>query len=211
MALTFKNFTDVPPGMYWFLTETGQRVPPSEQGYYGFNDLEEAVARHYRANAKVVPNDLRQRIIDQMCQHLPDGWCRDGNRLISYGVNFQNEFNRVLQGTTTLVDWFLHGRQRVEQSEANTRAATCATCIFNQPVVGCTSCNLKTVQALVSQVAGGRTTPHDAALHACQICGCDLKAKVHLPLEVLQRHIPEKQASQYPPAHDAFPGCWLRK
>lgn len=210
MAITFKNFTETPPGLYWYrVPDTGQRIPPTD-GFYAFNDLEEAVAKHYRANAKVVPSDLRQQLIDQMCQHLPDGWCRDGNRILSLGVSLQNEFNRILQGTTTLVSWWLTGRQKVEPAEAERRASICSKCVFNQPIVGCSACNSNALQGLVNQVVGSHPTTVDATLNACQICGCSLRAKVWLPLDLLVKHMPEAQRAQFPPAHNSFPGCWLR-
>lgn len=208
MSLEVRNYTETPPGLWRYrVPETGIWV----KDFYAYNDLEAEVLRHYKANGKGAPSGLRQSIIDQMCQQLPEGWCHDGNRWLAIGQRFAAEFQRVLTGTTTLVDWWINaGRQRVSQEEADRRAEICSTCIFNQLPQGCTACNGKALRDLANQIVGGSATAFDSTLQACQICGCELRAKVWLPLDVLQRHIPAAQLAQFPPPNGAYKGCWLR-
>lgn len=208
MSATINNWNTTPPGMWRFkVAQTGHWL----RDFYAYNDLEDAARAYYKANALPFPSDFRQQLVDQMCDTLPPGWCKNGGRLADVGAAFSHEFQRVLQGTATLVNWFLAGREKVPSVEAERRAIICATCIFNRAPQGCTACNVGAVTKLVQQVVGGVPTSQDAKLLACQICGCDLKAKVWLPLAVLQRHIPAKQQEQFPPAYRGFAGCWLRE
>lgn len=207
------------PGLYRYRIE-GIKDPEVAmvKGYYAYNDLEAETIRRLKANHLPVPTDLRQRIIDQLCATLPEGWCSDGSMLSRLGANISHEFFRVVQGTTTLFDWYVSdGRKKVPIQEANRRAAICTgssgattPCAFNSPPAGCTNCNKGALSAITQKIVSGQPTVHDASLTSCAICGCDLKAKVHLPLATLQRNLTASQLSQFPPAHSGFPGCWLR-
>lgn len=214
MGCTIRNMNETPPGRWRHRIEgiAGPQAWVSE--FYAYNDLEEEVVKRYRANGKEVPSDLRQRIIDQMCQQLPDNWCQCGDRT-QYSMWFRNavhEFARVFQGTATLVDWFVAGnREKVSPDVAEYRADRCSTCVFNQPPQGCTTCNQKSLRSKVNEIVGGSATKYDLALNACAICGCELKAKIWLPKEILLRHMSEQQIAQLPPAHNGFKGCWLKE
>lgn len=213
MSITIKNYHETPPGQWRYrIPDIADARVAFVSGFNSYDELEKEVTNRYRANAKTVPADLRQQIVEQMCQQLPEGWCRDGTRRLGVGARLLAEFTRVLQGTTTLLNWWIEGhREKVPLDEATRRAGVCSRCTFNQPAQGCTTCNLPALQALVRQVVGGIPTPLDGALQSCTICGCDLKAKVHLPLAVLQKHLSAEQVAQFPPAHNDWPGCWLRK
>lgn len=206
------NPTMTPPGLYRYRIEgiTNPEVA-LVKGYYGYNDLEAEVIKRLKSNHLPVPPDLRQKIIDQLCASLPAGWCSDGSMLSRLGANISHEFARVLQGTATLVDWWVSdGRARVPLDEADRRASICAGCEFNAPPAGCTNCNKGAIANITQKIVGGQPTKHDAALQACSVCGCDLKAKVHLKLETLQRHMSKAQLAQLPPARNGKQACWLR-
>jgi hypothetical protein len=115
-------------------------------------------------------------------------------------------------GTTVLADWVLsEGGKRVDDSEAIRRGEICKRCVFNQPPIGCSSCNIAALNKIVEKFLGGQSLPIDNQLESCQICACHLRVKVRVPMEVLKRHIKPEQMLQFPPAHESFPGCWLRE
>lgn len=70
---------------------------------------------------------------------------------------------------------------------------------MNTFVSGCSACH-----KVVSEVVGTKKTRYDYALNSCAVCKCVLKAKVHFPLETLDRET-KKLQSLYP-EH-----CWLKK
>lgn len=209
---TILNWNMTPPGLWRYRIE-GIKDPEAAmvKGYYAYNDLEAEVIRRLNSNHLPVPPDLRQSIVDQLCATLPEGWCSDGSILSRLGATVSHEFARVLQGTTTLLDWWIgDNRAKVSPVEADRRASICSGCSFNAPVAGCTNCNKGAISSLAQKIVGGQPTAHDASLAACAICGCDLKAKVWIPMATLQRHLTASQLAQFPPAHNGFPGCWLR-
>lgn len=206
------NWNMTPPGLWRFRIE-GIKDPEVAmvKGYYGYNDLEAEVIRRLKANHLPIPTDLRQRIVDQLCATLPDGWCSDGSMLSRLGSSVSHEFARVLQGTSTLIDWFVSdNRAKVSLEEANRRASICVGCDFNAPVAGCASCQKASLNTLVNKIVGGQPTSYDASLHSCAVCGCELRAKLWIGLETLQRNMSKAQLAQLPPAHNGFQGCWLR-
>ena len=210
MALTLNNPSMTPPGLFRYrVPETGHFL----KDFYAWNDLEEAVVKHYKANHLPVPSDLRDRIIEQLCQQLSPEWCRDSKGgFVGFMRNLVHEFQRVVMGTTTLVDWAISsGAKRVDDSEVLRRGEICNRCTFNQPPIGCNSCNVSALNKIVEKFVGGQHLPIDSQLEACMICSCNLKVKTRIPMEVLKRHITQEQMLQFPPAHEAFVGCWLRE
>jgi hypothetical protein len=96
--------------------------------------------------------------------------------------------------------WVASGGKTVDQVEANRRATICESCPANQRVKenekgpGC--CGGKWVSvvkdvpravaaALTWPMVKNKTTPSDAKLYTCTPCGCPLRTKVWVPLEVL--------------------------
>lgn len=88
----------------------------------------------------------------------------------------------------------------VSQEEANARASICAACPMNVSVSGCAAC--RRLGRLVTQLVGQRSTPHDGALQACKVCGCDNKAQVHLTAPILVQGITPQMEFPEP--------CWKR-
>lgn len=212
MPVTINNWNMTPPGLWRYrIPEIADATVAWVKGFYAYNDLEAEIHRRYKANGIGVPADLRQLIVEQLCQTLPEGWCNDGSLLSKIGTAISREFNRVVQGTTTLLDWWVSsGRRKVPLEEANRRAAICATCVFNAEPAGCTNCNKGVLPNLAKAIVGGEPTAYENSLQSCFVCGCALSAKVHLPLDVLKAHIKPAQLAQFPPPHPGFAGCWLR-
>lgn len=197
MAVKLLQPGTIPPGGYRFV----ERGTNFEVKAHSFTQLVRAVAAHKRANNLPVTGQLDQEIQEQLCSHLPPGWCEYNDPFWNPGRGGSLNFNDVVLGTKILVDWFLSGKKRVEKSEADRRASICSGCPQNQLPIGCNSCNLNVLRGVVESIVGGKITTHDHLLNACGICGCSLKAKVWLPLELLKKHEPEGR--QYPD------WCWL--
>lgn len=120
-------------------------------------------------------------------------------------------FNTVQSFVQFLLNHYLQGGALVDQNTANLRAAICAGCHNNKPTSeikkgGCSSCNkmggviLNTIRGKI--IKGNKTTS-DPKLLACALCGCDLKIKVWIPLEVLGQT--KEEANAWP----SF--CWRKK
>ena len=212
MSVELKNPNECPPGQFRYRIPELQGEVAWVKGYWNYNDLEKEVLRRYKANSITAPSDLRNQIMTQLCEQLPPDRCTDTDRIRSWGRDLARAFDRVMQGTSTLLDWLVRGnREQVPDEEASRRAAICATCIFNADPEGCSQCNMKALRSLADAIVGGNRQPWDAQLKSCGICGCTLSAKVRLPLDVLRRHLKPEQLTQLPPAYPGFAGCWLRE
>lgn len=88
------------------------------------------------------------------------------------------------------------GGELVEQDEADRRAQICLKCPSNVPIRGCMGCSGLIPKLL--KLTKGASTEYDKELKGCGVCGCQLKAKVHLPTE-----LSEDDDLEFP-AH-----CWL--
>lgn len=198
MSLHLDNTQIVPPGGFRYKdTSTGVTVTgPS------YKDWVKAVKAHKTANNIPFTSRLEEEMQEQLCQQLPIGWCvRDGMPFDS-GVVSGLTFDKIMTGTATLGDWLLNGGKKVAKDEAQRRANVCGSCPFNQQPQGCSSCNQGKLLGLVNRIVGGEKLQGDDRLHACTLCGCSLKAKVWLEIEVLQRHTGGVNFPEW---------CWLKK
>lgn len=204
MIATLPNHVTAPPGSWRY------KVPETNQTFSGPSEhsLITQLQAHYRANGYPVPtsDDLRPRIEAFICAAVPD-YCT-GNEPARFVDGFS--FHTVIQGTRTFAVWLLKSllkgsRQYVPQEQANTRAAICQICSFNEQPDGCSGCNSGTLKTVVQVIVGSRSTPSDDSLKACRICNCLIKAKVHLPHSVLYDNMTTKQ-KELLPGH-----CWLVK
>ena len=193
----------IPGGFRFFAEETGKWIPPHGH-VVSYRDLISLIKHHYQANNIPIGSQFEERIQDQLCATLDGDWCLEGGYPVAKSGGFGTLFHQVLQGTRTLVSWKLkHGGKLVEKTEADRRASICIRCPMNQPAVGCSSCNMEALRQSVILVVGGAQTAYDSQLKTCYSCGCELKAKVHLPLKCLQDEMSPEQKARLPDF------CWL--
>jgi hypothetical protein len=154
-------------------------------------------AAHCQANNYDIP-DLAERMEEQLCKTLPPGWCNydDPNRARPSTVMHWDD---VLRGTKQMATWVAGGMQYASQEESERRALICSRCYLNVYVSGCAACH-----ALVETVVKDVKTKSDAHLKACAVCKCLLRAKVHFPMEVLDKE--NARVQELYPEH-----CWLNK
>jgi hypothetical protein len=187
---------DVPPGGYrFFQAETQQVVRGS-----CWDELLKAVRNHRRANNLPIGIQFEQEIREQLCSQLPPGWCvnEDPNH-VERRRNGNLGFNELLAATKALIRFKAAGSEKVSAEEAERRANICATCYENGDVPGCTPCNSPALGSLVESIVGATPTLNDARLKSCAVCGCHLKAKVHVPLQFL-----DTTSYDYPD------WCWMK-
>lgn len=90
------------------------------------------------------------------------------------------------------------GGQLVDKETATKRAEVCKECPRNVPIRGCMGCSGLIPKLL--KLTKGASTEHDKELKGCSVCGCQLKAKVHLPAEMNQ-----DEGIEFPD------WCWISK
>lgn len=120
-------------------------------------------------------------------------------------------FNTVQSFAQFLLNWALTGGKLVDQNTANIRAAICAGCFNNKPTNeikkgGCSSCNKMggiVLNSIRDKIISGKKTTSEGKLLACALCGCDLRIKVWVPLQVLGQT--KEEANAWP----TF--CWRKK
>lgn len=114
----------------------------------------------------------------------------------------------VVRGTQVLLAFKMAGSPLVSQAEANRRAAICQRCPMNLMwTQGCSVCSK--MEDVVRSVVGGARTEHDQQLFSCNICGCSLKAAVHVPNDILNKANNAEMNRAFELASEAF-SCWHR-
>lgn len=159
----------------------------------------EQAEKHFRCNDRAIPPDLGEQMQEQLCLTLPPGWCNYDDPARPR-VTTQLDWNDVLRGASRFSDLLAGGVQLVDKAEAERRALICSRCYLNVQMSGCSGCQAA-VQALSHLFPA---TKYDFALRSCAACHCNLRAKVHFPMEILDKET--LQVQQLYPEH-----CWLRK
>jgi hypothetical protein len=197
--------SEVPPGGYRFTCpETGYKIEKE----CTLDGLLGRVASHYVANEIPLPDDWKEKVVDQLCHQLPPGWCvYEGTP--TEGVTPDLSAERVLKGIKSLAAMFvtvLKGESPfVDQNTANERAKICSRCYYNMETPYCGGCGVgNEIRELVSNVKGGRTTPYDHHLKACGMCGCKNEAIVHVNRNLLLSGEKSETTTARPD------WCWLK-
>jgi hypothetical protein len=151
---------------------------------------------HLTANERPVPDDLEEKMQDQLCRTLPPGWCmfdEPGRPRPSVFLNW----NDVTNGLKVFARWIAGGCGYVTQEEADRRALICSRCYLNVNVQGCAGCS-----KAVEEVVRNKSSKYDFALRTCAVCKCFLRAKVHFPIKTL-----DKESRRVQEMYPDF--CWL--
>jgi hypothetical protein len=167
----------------------------------------EAVIKHRKSN-NLPFTDMEttmKEIEEQLCAQAPPNTCRDAEGQVKM-TGSALTFDTITRGAATLLDFFVkNGRKKVSMEQATERARVCGNCFANKKPEGCTSCASGWLRELANQITGGEDTPHDAVLHSCSYCGCLLRSKIWMPLDVLQAHTPAEEFAALPEF------CWQKK
>lgn len=113
----------------------------------------------------------------------------------------------IRQGGRILKDWLGDGGQPVPVSQAQARADICAKCPHNYK--GHWLWSMATSLAIRAQMDLRRVMAislrDEDELHICEICGCQLKLKVHVPFAHIYRHTADEMFTKYPDF------CWQKQ
>lgn len=201
-SLHLPNLDNAPPGGWsYVIPETGAvfRMEPSLYA------LKHKIRDHYRAAGYEMPGDIDAKIEAYICNKVPQ-YCGAAPRaedLPKDETGLQHGFAYALQCLRTLVSNVAGSGERVTQEQAESRARTCVACPENQKVEGCSTCNIKALQSLVSKIALAGQTSLDGQLESCKICHCNLRAKIWIKHEAIWKNMPDGQKVRLPPT------CWL--
>lgn len=162
-------------------------------------DLLARLRQWYRTKEKEWPGDkeMEARIEDYICQLVPSGFCKGGPS--KPRVPFLSS-SSIRDASRLLISGLKQGRKiLVDKTEADRRALICANCPANLHGI-CTSCMGTEFQSIFrALLTRGASTKYDSVLDTCSVCGCLLKAKVHISLDELAK----LSKKTYPE------NCWL--
>lgn len=193
-----------PPGARWKYTDPANGQPFSEPS------LKQLVIAVGKARAAMLELDTssdidlrpqwQERLIHEMCvQMQPLGLkCENHDENGRSTTVWMGLSDLVRRWNGTKANWEAAGRPFVSPEEAERRASICRSCPENRPITGCFGCG--GFAAEVSAWMGGLKTLKDEHLHTCFVCGCFLRSKVWMPLDVI-----DNQGADFTPVRG---WCW---
>ena len=191
----FKNYLSVPPSRKWFYEdpETGIRFETKE----GLDLLVEQVYSFYGQTK--TREEVKKAIEEYMCSQLPRGFCDDDQV-----GKIRIDTSTLLQATSLFVSrlksFFSREDFFVSKEEASRRATICKTCPMNSWSF-CGSCRgISDLYVFLLRLRKN-VIPEEKWLQYCLVCGCLLKAKVHVVKTYLLQA--ETRLTEYP-SH-----CWM--
>jgi len=196
----------VVPGRFRFtVPETGYKIKDE----LSMSGLLDRVKKHYEDNSLKLPDDWKERVEDQICRQLPEGWCEYSDGKPARGAKSILSAESIVKGITSLAtmaaESFSGVDVFVDQNEANRRAEICVRCYQNMTTNFCAGCGvMQTITSMVSKVKGSRTTPLDSNLYTCGMCGCRNEAIVHVNKNILLSGEKSETTNSRPD------WCWLK-
>lgn len=186
------DLIQVPPGGEWSYVEpeTGMKIAHNH-----WRSFLEKAFKHREANGLYTGGGWQDIVWDLLCRQNPQVPSIDTEK-----PERRMDFADVRRFAITLSNWLGAEEKWVAQEEAERRAAICAGCPYNVVVSGCWGC--KGPLNWIVEMMGNRQTSRDADLQQCSKCFCTLRAKVHIPLDVML----EGQE----PLEDLPDFCWLK-
>lgn len=208
MPSTLPNITNVPPGGWEYkIPETGKVVSGSN-----LNDIRGKIDSQLIGGGYQIPVDINQKIEAYMCGlERMNGYCEErptsifdtAPKSLTAAGNLYHTFHAAVQCLRTLITHRGGTGERITQEQAETRAAVCATCPKNTTVSGCSKCNDGVIGQLINKIVGAGKTSRDGELKFCEVCHCNLSAKIWTKHEAIFKHMPEGQKKSLPES------CWI--
>lgn len=199
--MSLPNTTTTPPGGWRYtVPETIKEVGP----FSGWDQLREKLIEHYRSTGYAIPQNLFQLVEVQICSKQPE-YCAEPtvmNRLYAAMGSIGHTFHTALSCLRTLVS--NSTAEKPTQAMAESRASVCAACPENKDVVGCSRCNMGTLNSLIQKAVGAKKTESDGLLKFCSVCHCNLRAKIWTNRESIWKHTSEADKKRFPET------CWLK-
>lgn len=128
----------------------------------------------------------------------------------------------LVSGAAILVDWLGKGAKPIPKTAAQTRADICThqrkLVDGNIVIVPCPHNNpgWKPVESIANIIRSwsskknelGLSVEGEEKLHSCDVCLCDLKLKVHVPMATIAEQTPDAMFEKF--ASVAPENCWMR-
>jgi hypothetical protein len=176
-----------------------------ERGLVGkgnrYDMLRGSIVAYRNANAIPVGLGLDEEICAELCKVIP-GACQETNYTPPPRTL---QWNEVISGTMAIAKFKLAGSPFVSDEEALRRASVCSVCPHNQAVkMPCTACRWDDkLRELAIGITGVKSTPLDAKLISCDLCGCALPIIIHLPLDIQHQALSDRAKEDFRKV-----GCW---
>lgn len=207
--LSVLNRVKCPPGGWaWTDPETDVRIAT-----VAHNDLVNKVSDYMDANNIPKLENWREILDDEICRQngIEDTHCGEPMKPPKIETDRKLSPHDLVNFLRTVRQWAGKGFKFVPTEEAERRAAICSDCPKNVEVPGCTGCQgiLAYVRDVLNRRANHRgvepkITSRDNKLKNCEVCGCVLEVKVHLPMDVA--------TYAKPPGGRAYPEhCWMHQ
>lgn len=114
----------------------------------------------------------------------------------------------ISSGVVTLANWLGEGGKPVDSQTSEFRAGVCKQCRHNQKVNWKSLFKEGIADAVLAYERLRRSeklsTSHDPSLGECDVCGCILKLKVHVPLGTITAHMAPGEFGETPDY------CWIK-
>lgn len=187
-----------------------------EGGFVGFGTTFEMLLtnckKYRRSNAIPIGLAFEDELEAKVCEKYP-AECDWVDPTIPNVVRLS--LDQVIAGTTVLAalvaEWAkyklgLADHPLVDQGAANARASVCSTCQFNVAFAGTCGGGCGPLVDIVRSIRAGRTTPYDATLKACAICGCSTEAHVWPRMDILDKGLNDETRAKF----SKVPWCWKK-
>ncbi len=176
-----KHVGTAPPGGYTYRQkETGLTITSDS-----FHGLVAKVITHreYRSLPNTDEATVEREIHNQICMRLGTNECTadPGDDWVPIPNNGFIKLADILSFSKTLLEWMSKGLALVPMEEAQRRRAICVACPLNRPATGC---RCAVLYQMINACIPKERKFED--LHVCGICRCSLKAKVSVPMEVIE-------------------------
>lgn len=198
----FKRSDSVPPGgVYFYDLEIPNSAPMRFESYKTISDLCWQIRSFCDVNHYPQVEHLEAKVLEYMCDNLPAGFCRESTASAKRILTLTQ-----VKDITSLIFKRAFSRSPTKflstLEEADRRAKICSECPLNDRS-RCTVCG--GILSLVRKLVGSRETSYDPVLGTCSLCGCLLRAKVHVSSEAL------KASTTKPEEEDIPDFCWLHE
>lgn len=190
-----------PPGG-WAFFQSGTRlwIRGEDKG-----DLINQIVAHrkYKGLDRATPAEAEEDFERQVCEKIDPVNCtaeagEDYRPVRDVGRNIS--LSEVKAFTVFAIEHMKNGAALVSVDLAKARAAKCADCHLNQQITNCGACE-KVYEMVEKIVPPERRFPE---LTVCRVCGCGLKVKVNVPIEVIATSEADRNLN-YPDASR----CWI--
>jgi len=187
-VLRFRKKNTVPPGgMYFFrVPETGFSIEKATM-----MNLLNGLRAHYVSNNMSIPENLEELVEDQMCQKLPESFCR-GEAVRSGRAIRRNDITLVSRLITEQ-----RGDVFVDGTEMYKRASICIDCPSHVKNF-CTSCN--GLGDFRKKALPQISVPNESNLHLCAGTSALIPVLIPYQVDVIKRVC---KGSKLPE------GCWI--